>query len=323
MKAIASNKHKSTNKRSFWYRLSRNWDLQALALPGMILLIVFSYIPMFGLVMAFQDYNIFSGISGFFTGPWVGFKHFTAFFQAPEFYSVMRNTLVISLLKLVICFPIPILLALMLNEVTNVRLKKSIQTITYMPYFLSWVVVSGFVFTFFGAEDGIINQILMALGMADKPVQWLVTPKYFWGILVGTNVWKFSGYNAIIYLAAISGIDPAYYEAASIDGATKLQKIFKITLPCIMPVIMVLLVLQLGNVLNAGFDDVYLLTNNGKNYALTEVGQTLDTYVYQRGVLSRRYSYGAAVGMFKSVFNVIFLTGANMAVRKINGTSIW
>lgn len=313
----------AVQKKAFWKRLRKNWDLQLLAIPGIVLILIFSYLPMAGLVMAFQNYNVFKGLAGFVESPWVGFKNFIDFFNAPEFTSVMTNTLVISALKFVICFPAPILLALMLNELLNMRFKKIIQTITYMPYFLSWVVVSGFVFSLFGAEGGIVNDFLQALGLIDKPVGWLVSEEYFWGILVITNVWKFSGYSAIIYLAAMAGIDPAYYEAASIDGATKLQKIFRITLPCIMPVIIVLLVMQIGNILNAGFDDVFLLTNNGKNYALNNVGQTIDTYVYQRGILKQRYSYAAAVGMFKSVFNVIFLVMANKIAKKANGSSIW
>lgn len=318
-KAVAAAKKRQSLPR----RMLAQWDLQALALPGIVLIIIFCYLPMGGLVMAFQNYNIFLGIRGFWESEFVGLKNFTDFFQSPEFGSVMRNTLSISLLKLVFCFPIPIIFALMLNELRSARFKKTIQTISYMPYFLSWVVVSGFIFDIFGAETGIINSVLRSMGVIDKPLPWLVSERYFWGILVGTNIWKFTGYSAIIYLAAIAGIDPAYYEAAEIDGATKMQKIIRITLPCIMPVVLVLFILQIGNILTAGFDDVFLLTNNGKNYALLGVGQTLDTYVYQRGILHRRYSYGAAVGLFKSLVNVIFLTSANFMMKRVNGTSIW
>jgi putative aldouronate transport system permease protein len=301
-------------------RMIKQWDLQVMAIPPMILVIIFCYIPMWGILMAFKNFDIFEG---FAKSPWAGFTHFRMLFNAPEFPSVMRNTLSISLMKLAFGFPAPIILALMLNEVKNVKFKRTIQTITYMPHFISWVVVAGFVFNIYGTSDGIINTVLASMNLIDRPIEWLTTSNKFWGILVSTGIWKDVGFGAIIYLAAMAGIDPSLYEAAEVDGATKLQKIIKITLPSIAPVITILLILAIGNILNSGFEDILLLTNNGTNPALMGVATNLDIYVYQQGVQNMRYSYATAAGLFKSVINVIMLTLANFTAKKINDSSLW
>src|SRR4030095_1363645 len=203
-------------------RFLRQWDIQLMALPAMLFIFVFSYIPMYGVLTAFQDYSIFKG---FFESPWVGFIHFEMFFNAPVFWDVMRNTLVISLLKLIIGFPAPIILALMLNEVRNRTYKRVIQTISYLPHFLSWVIVSGFALSLLSTDNGSLNILLQKLHFIDEPINFLSMPEYFWGILVTTGVWKEIGFASIVYLAAIAGVDPHLYEAASMDGASKFRQI--------------------------------------------------------------------------------------------------
>ncbi|MNB84144.1 putative multiple-sugar transport system permease YteP [compost metagenome] len=297
-------------------RFARQWDLQLMVLPALFFILVFSYIPMYGVLMAFQDYNLFKGFGG---SPWVGLKHFEMFFAAPEFWTIMRNTIVISLLKLLVGFPAPILLALMLNEVRSRVFKRTVQTISYLPHFLSWVIVSGFVMSMLSTENGSVNMLLQQLNLIKDPINFLSLPEYFWTILVTTGVWKEIGFSSIVYLAAIAGIDPNMHEAASIDGAGKLRQMFSITLPSILPVIMVFLILAIGNLLSAGFEDILLL---GSNPVLRDVGDVLDTYVYRIGIQNNRYSYATAAGLFKSLIGVFLLVGANYAARK-SGNSLW
>lgn len=304
---------------SKWKRFMRQWDIQIMILPGLAFLFVFHYIPMYGVSIAFQDYNLFTGI---WNSPWVGWKHFAMFFRSPEFDTVLRNTIAISLLKLIFGFPAPIALALMLNEVRHMVFKRVVQTVTYLPYFLSWVIVGGFAASMLAADGGSINLALQKAGLIDEPVNWLSIPKYFWAILVTTNVWKEIGFGSIVYLAAIAGIDPHLYEAAAIDGAGRLRQMFSITLPCIMPVILIFLILAIGNLLNAGFEDILVLTNNGQNGILRPVSDVVDTYVYRVGLQNQRYSYAAAVGLFKALFNVALLVAANRMARRF-GHSLW
>src|SRR5690554_3309214 len=201
---------------SLWKQWKQQWEIQIMVVPGIVCILIFSYIPMYGVLMAFQDYNIFEG---FFRSPWVGMKHFVAFFHAPEFWRIIRNTIAISLLKLIVGFPAPIILALMLNEIRNMMFKRVIQTVSYLPYFISWAIVSGFAIQLLAVDNGNVNFLLMSFHIVDDPINFLSIPQYFWGILVSINVWKEVGFASIIYLAAISGIDPHLYEAASIDGA--------------------------------------------------------------------------------------------------------
>ncbi|WP_415663207.1 MULTISPECIES: ABC transporter permease [Saccharibacillus] len=287
-----------------------------MVLPALLFIFVFSYIPMYGVLMAFQDYSLFDGFSG---SEWVGFKHFEMFFNAPEFWTVIRNTVAISLLKLLVGFPAPILLALMLNEVRNRAFKKIVQTISYLPHFLSWVIVSGFVMSLLSTENGSVNMLLQTANLIKEPINFLSLPEYFWTILVTTGVWKEIGFASIVYLAAIAGVDPHMHEAAAMDGAGKLRQIFSITLPAIMPVIIVFLILAIGNLLSAGFEDILLL---GSNPVLRDVGDVLDTYVYRTGIQNNRYSYATAAGLFKSLLGVLLLVGANYAARK-SGNSLW
>ncbi|WP_225442890.1 ABC transporter permease [Paenibacillus lycopersici] len=288
-------------------------------IPGIALIFVFSYIPMYGVLMAFQDYNLFKGMAH---SPWVGFKHFRMFFHSPDFWLIMRNTLVVSLLKLLIGFPAPIVLALMLNEITKQAFKRIIQTISYLPHFISWVVVSGFVISMLSMDNGSINIALQKLGLIHEPINWMSIPDYFWTILIASNIWKDIGFASIVYLAAIAGIDPHLYEAAAMDGASRSRQIVSITLPSILPVVTIFFILAVGNLLNAGFEDILMLTNNGNNAILRDVSDVLDTYVYRVGIQTQRYSYAAAVGLFKSILNIGLLLLANGFARRY-GKGLW
>jgi putative aldouronate transport system permease protein len=307
---------KANMKPSGVRRLLNQWDIQMMVLPAFLFIFVFSYIPMYGVLTAFQDYSLFKGFSG---SPWVGFKHFEMFFNAPVFWDIMRNTLVISLLKLIVGFPAPILLALMLNEVNNQTFKRTIQTISYLPHFLSWVIVSGFVMSMLSTDNGSLNILLQSLHLIDEPINFLSIPEYFWSILVTTGVWKEIGFASIVYLAAIAGVDPHLYEAASMDGASRFRQMFTITIPSIMPVIIVFSILAIGNLLNAGFEDILLL---GSNPVLRDVSDVIDTYVYRIGIENSRFSYATAAGLFKAVISVGLLAGANYLARR-SGNSLW
>ncbi|ANE45214.1 protein lplB [Paenibacillus swuensis] len=319
--AATPNKKKLYPARKGWFRsYIDQLDLQVMVIPGFLLVLLFSYVPMWGVLMAFQNYNIFSGFLG---SEWVGLKHFETFINSPDFYRVMRNTLSISLLKLLFAFPAPIVLALLLNELKGFRFKRFVQTVSYLPHFMSWVIVSSFVISMLSVDNGSINILLQKLGMIDEPINWLSTSDYFWGILVSTGVWKDVGFGAIVYLAAIAGIDPHLYEASSIDGAGRFRQIFSITIPCITPIIIIFLILNIGGILNAGFDDILNLTNNGANTLLRPVSDVIDTYVYRVGILGQRYSYATAVGLFKSVISVVLLVLANFLVRRMGRTGLW
>ncbi|WP_258881607.1 sugar ABC transporter permease [Paenibacillus sp. sptzw28] len=298
----------------------RQWDLQSMVLPGFICLILFSYIPMYGVIIAFKEFDIFQGIGA---SPWVGFYHFNLFFESPELNMVMRNTIIISTLKLVLIFPAPIILALLLNEIRHNGFKRFIQTATYLPHFISWVIVSGLVFSLLSVESGSLNYLLEKLGIIDKPINWLSMPKYFYSILLSASMWKEIGFSSIVYLAAIAGINPGLYEAAEIDGAGRFRKMFSVTLPCIAPVVIIFLILSIGNLLSAGFEDILTLTNNGKNGTLTNVAEVLDTYVYRVGLSEQRYSFATAVGLFKSIINVVLLVAANTIAKRVGGNSLW
>ncbi|SDW13775.1 carbohydrate ABC transporter membrane protein 1, CUT1 family [Paenibacillus sp. PDC88] len=318
MSEISTNTKLAQHKRSrgLAVRLKKQWELQIMVIPALILVFIFSYIPMYGVLMAFQDYSIFDG---FWASPWVGLKHFEMFFSSPDFWTIMRNTLIISALKLFIGFPAPIILALMLNEVRKMAFKRVIQTVSYLPHFLSWVIVAGFAMSILSTDNGSLNILLQKLNLIDEPIGFLGIAEYFWGILVSVNVWKEIGFNSIVYLAAIAGINPNLYEAAQMDGASRLKQIRYITIPSIMPVVIIFFILAIGNLLNAGFEDILLL---GGNPVLRDVSDVLDTYVYRTGIENQRFSYATAAGLFKAVVSVLLLTLANYAARK-SGNSLW
>ncbi|WP_247741254.1 sugar ABC transporter permease [Cohnella sp. LGH] len=286
-----------------------------MVVPALLLIIVFQYIPMYGVLLGFQDYSLFKG---FLDSPWVGLKHFEAFFNDPDFNRVIRNTIVISFLKFFIGFPAPIILALMLNEVSKLAFKRVIQTVSYLPHFMSWVIVAGMVSSMLSTDNGSINMLLQQLNLIDEPISFLSLPEYFWSILVVTDVWKSIGFGSIIYLAAIAGVNPQMYEAAAIDGASKFKMTYLITIPSIMPVIIIFMILAIGNLLSAGFEDILLLANAG----IREVSDVIDVYVYRIGIENQRFSYATAIGLFKAIISVALLTIANLAARK-SGNSLW
>lgn len=300
-------------KKSFFKKFMEQADLQLLVIPSIIHIIIFSYIPMYGILMAFQEFRLgdFPGLS-----EWVGFKHFIYLFKDPNFTTVLRNTIAISLLKMVINFPVPIIFAVLLNEVRNKHFKKSVQTISYLPHFISWVVAATLLFDFFSVDHGAANNALKALGLIERPIHFFGKGEYFWGMAVLTDLWKGLGWNSIIFFAAISSIDPELYEAAEIDGAGRYAKMWHITVATIMPTIILLLIFTIGNLLNANFDQIMMLTNQMGNAKLREYADVIDTYVYRIGLRESRYSYAAAAGLFKSVINIILLLLANKLASK-------
>lgn len=289
--------------------------LQFMVLPGIIWMIVFNYIPMGGIIIAFKKFKITRPIA---EAPWVGLKYFQEFFEDTNFADVMTNTLGISMLKLIIGFPLPIIFALLLNEIRGVRFKRVAQTISYLPHFLSWVVLGGILVSWL-SKEGIINDFLVATRILSKPVSFLGDPKYFWGLSLISDSWKELGWSAIIYLAAISGIDQQLYEAATVDGASKFQKIRFITIPSIKGTIAIMLILQVSSLLNANFDQIMIL----KNQINVSRSQVIDTYVYQVGMTMGKYSYATAVNLFKSVIAMILLLMSNKTCKKLLGRSLY
>lgn len=297
------------------YKIVQQRWLYYMVIPGVVWMIIFNFIPMYGIIIAFKDYTIFDTIAN---APWVGFKNFIDFFKDDKFWLIMQNTLGISVIKLIIGFPLPIMLAIMLNEIYNQRFKKYVQTISYLPHFFSWVVLAGMLITWL-SETGIVNELLLRFNLREKPVPFLTESKYFWTLAIGSDIWKELGWNAIIYLAAISGIDPTLYEAATIDGASKLQKIWHITLPSIKGIITILLILAISGILNTNFEQL-LVMQNPLNLERSEV---IDTLVYKLGLQSGRFSYAAAVGLFKSIIAMILLLSANYTSKKLNNRAIF
>lgn len=311
-------------KKTFLARLREEKYLQIMALLGVVWMIVFNYVPMYGILIAFKK-NFFITTplfsKKFFSTPWAtnhGFQHFLNFFKDEEFLNIMTNTLGISILKLLINFTLPIVFALLLNEVRNLRFKKFIQTITYMPHFLSWVVLGGILTTWLG-ESGLFNELLIKMGILKEGVSFLAYPKYFWTITIVSDLWKELGWSAIIYLAAISGIDQEMYEAAKVDGASRWKQVWAITLPSIAPTITIMFILAVGGLLNTNFDQILVL-HNPLNAPRSNV---LDIYVYQAAMRGMRYSYAAAIGLFKSVIAFILLFIANQVTKRLNDTSLF
>ncbi|GGO01070.1 ABC transporter permease [Saccharibacillus kuerlensis] len=313
--SVQASESLKTKKKTFWRKLYNQRYLQAMALIGVIWMIVFNYLPMYGIVIAFKEFNIISSIS---ESPWVGLDHFKAFFQDENLGNVIKNTLGMSFLKLAIGFPLPILFALFLNEIRSVRFKRSVQTISYLPHFLSWVILGGILTTWL-SDVGIINDLLINFKLIAEPIVFLAEPKYFWGIVITSDIWKELGWSAIIYLAAIAGISPEMYEAATIDGAGRFQKMFRITLPSIKGTISILFILAVSGVLNSNFDQILVL----KNQLNESASSVIDVYIYQVGLQQGRYSYSTAVGLIKSVIALILLLVANAVSKRLNNTSLF
>jgi putative aldouronate transport system permease protein len=308
----------SLKKKSFGRRWMEQWDLQILVIPSILLIIVFSYFPMYGVIMAFQDFRLgdFPGLS-----EWVGFKHFVDLFTEPNFIRSIRNTVVISVLKLAINFPLPIFFAVLINEMKLPFFKKTVQTISYLPHFISWVVCARLMFDFFSAE-GAVNELLVSLGLLEMPIVFFNRANYFWGMAVFTDIWKELGFSSIIFLAAIASIDQEMYEAADIDGATRLQKMWYITLAGIKPTIALMFVFSAGGLLNANFDQIMMLTNQMGNAMLRETADVIDTYIYRIGLSNGRYSFASASGLFKSLINFTLLLTVNKISAKMADTAV-
>ncbi|WP_240762365.1 ABC transporter permease [Paenibacillus thalictri] len=294
--------------------LHRNWDLYVLILPVVLYFIVFHYIPMYGVQIAFKDFIATKGISG---SPWVGFKHFTRFFDSYYAWRLIRNTLGLSLYQLAVTFPVPIILALLINEVRGTRFKRVLQTVTYAPHFLSTVVLVGLILTFLNPKNGMINLLIVAFG--GEPVYFMTEEGWFKSIYVLSDVWQNTGWASIIYLAALAGIDPQLYEAAVVDGAGRMKRMLHITIPCLVPTATILLILNFGHVMSIGFEKVYLMQNNLN----LETSEVISTYVYKNGLVGAQYSFTAAIGLFNSAVNFAMLLVVNSISRRVSQTSLW
>lgn len=309
---------KTENKFSSWRKMvktdfRRNKSVYFLLLPVLAFYFIFHYMPMYGALMAFTEYTPTLGVFG---SQWVGFRHFADFFSSPSFSVVLGNTLKISLSTLLFNFPAPIILALLLNELRSQKLSKVIQNAAYLPHFISLVVVCGLVKTF-TKDSGIVTQLLTLFGV--PKVSLLNYPEYFTPVYVATTVWQETGWNSIIYLAALTGVDAALYEAAQIDGANRWKQTWHITLPSILPTIVTMLILNIGSILNVGYEKILLLYND----ATLEVADVVSTYVYRKGLLEQSWGFSAAVNIFNSVINLILLLSANTISKKLNDTSLW
>jgi len=290
-------------------KLKQQRQLLLMGTPIILYVILFTYVPLWGWTMAFQNYK---PTLSFSDQEWAGLKWFKFLFQDKVFLHTIRNTVAMSFINTSLGFITAIGLALLLNEVKRVFFKRFIQTISYLPHFLSWVIVTGLVSSMLSTDGGAVNNALMALGAIKEPVLWLAEPKYFWGVIGATYVWKDVGWNTIIYLAAMAGIDPNLYEAADIDGANRYQKIWRITLPCIKPTIIILLIMSIGRILDAGFEMQYLLRNG----PVMDVSDTIDVYVLIFGLNNRNYSLATAAGMFKNIVNISLIFIANEIAKR-------
>ena len=279
-----------------------------LLLPFLAFILLFKYLPMYGVTLAFKDFKIRKGIMG---SPWAGLKYFYQLFEAFSFYEVLRNTLIISLEKLVFCFPVPIMLAIFINEIRNDHVKKTFQTCSYLPHFISWIIAASFVEDIF-ALNGPINLIISLFG--GKSVYFMADVRSFRFVLIITNIWKTCGWSSIVYIASITGIDPQLYESAQIDGARKLQTIWHITLPGIRTTIITLFILEVGKIMSAGFDQIYNLYSP----AVYSVADILDTYTYRQGIENNNYSYATAAGLFQNVIGFVLVIASNLVVKRLS-----
>lgn len=295
-------------------RFIKNRALYLMILPGFLFFVIFKYIPMGGLVIAFQDFQPYNGI---LNSPWVGWKHFERLFAEPMFFTILRNTLLLFFLNLLFYFPVPIILALMLNEVRINVFKRIVQTVVYIPHFMSWVIIVSISFVMLSMDRGIINELFVMMGL--EKVNFLMSTEWFRPMYVLQIIWREAGWGTIIYLAAMAAIDPGLYEAARIDGASRLRQIWHITLPSIRSVIVVLLILKIGDVLELGFEHIYLLLNSMNR----EVAEIFDTYVFTAGLRQGQFSYSTAVGFFKSLVGLIFVMSANWLSKKAGEEGIY
>lgn len=295
-------------------RIWRHRALYLMALPGIVYFLVFKYLPMGGLIISFQDYKPFLGILG---SPWVGLEHFVRLFTQDTFVMLLRNTLLLSMLLMLISFPIPIVLALLLNELRGVFFKRSIQTVIYLPHFMSWVIVVSLFYVMLTTDGGAINNLIVALG--GEPIGFLTEPEWLRPMYVFQHVWRTAGWGTIVYLAALTAVDMALYEAAEIDGANRWQQTWHITLPAIRPTIIVLFILSIGDFLELGFEHMFLLLNSMNR----EVGEIFDTFVYTAGIQNGQLSFATAVGLFKGLVGLVLVIGANSLAKKFGEEGVY
>ncbi len=306
-------------RTSFPAYFAKNWSLYLMSLPGLAFLVVYKFLPLFGLTLAFKEYDMFAGnglLDSMVKSGWVGLAYFRKIFGGPQFWVLLRNTLLISVYKIVILFPLPILLALLLNELRGRRFKRVVQTTLYLPHFLSWVIIYGIFFTLL-STDGIVNQSLNRLGL--KQVMFFTDQSLFRSLLVATEGWREAGWGTIVYLAALTGIDPALYEAALMDGANRFRRMLHITFPSIAPVVALMLLLRVGNILQAGTEQVLVMYNP----AVYPVADILQTYIYRIGLGKLDFSTGTAMGMFESVVGFVLVVACNGISRRFFERSLW
>ncbi|TBL78507.1 ABC transporter permease [Paenibacillus thalictri] len=299
-------KGRMTKRSMFGRQIWVHRYLYLMLLPALLFYGVFHYYPMYGALIAFKDFSITKGILG---SPWAGFKHFEYLFSLDKFWDVLWNTIVISLYRLVFGFPLPIIVALLMNEIRLVAFKRTVQTIIYLPHFISWVILGGLLINLLSTDSGVVNKLIQAFG--GSPVGFLSDEQHFRGTLVWSMIWKEFGWNTIIYMAALTGVNPQLYEAAAIDGANRWRRVVHITLPCIQSTIVILLILRIGHLMEAGFEQIFILYHPAV-YAVSDI---IDTYVYRIGLTEGRFSLAAAVGLFKSVINFLLLVAANKLAR--------
>lgn len=300
-------------KASKLKKILSNYQLYLFLLPALVYFIVFHYVPMYGILIAFKDFVATKGIMG---SPWVGFKHFERFFDSYQFWSLIKNTLGLSVIQLIVGFPLPIFLALMMNQIRSDKYKRFVQTVVYAPHFISVVVLAGMIYVFF-SNNGLINNLILIFG--GDPISFMAKPDWFKPLYIASGVWQETGWAAIIYLAALAGVSPELHEAAVMDGANKWQRIFHVDIPAIMPTAVILLILNVGNIMNIGFEKAYLL-QTPMNQPAAEI---IPTYVYKMGLQQAQYSFAAAVGLFNSVINLVLLVLVNKFAKKLSGTGLW
>lgn len=299
--------------REYAHDLKRNKMIYLMLLPVVAYFVIFKYVPLFGIQIAFKNFSPFKGIFG---SPWVGLDNFKSFFESYYFVRLLRNTLLISVFDIIAGFPAPIIFALLLNEIRNKRFKSSIQTITYLPHFISTVVVGGMILDFF-SRNGVVNNVLNMLGI--DTIAFMSSPEWFRPIFIGTNIWQHMGWSSIIYLAALSGVDVQLYEAATIDGANRFKQVIYVTIPCILPTVIIMLILRLGSVMTVGFEKIMLLYNP----ATYKTADVISTFVYRKGILESSYSYSTAIDLFNSAINFTLLVLVNKLSKKVSETSLW
>lgn len=304
----------SARLQDFWEDARRDWQLYLLLAPMALWFAVFLYKPMYGLVIAFQDFSIFRGIG---KSPWVGLANFVELFQNDMFVRAFWNTIAISGLGLIFAFPVPIILALMFNEVQSEVARRWAQTIVYLPHFISVVIVAGIVINFLSPSIGIVNLLLKGIGL--EPVYFLTQPEWFRPVYIGSSVWKEAGFESIVYLAAIAGVSPTLYESARVDGASRWQMIWRITLPCILPTIVIMLIIRIGNLVEVGFEYIILLYRP----STYETADVVSTFIYRTGLQGTQYDLATAAGLFNAVIAFVLVYSANRISRKVSSTSLW